>query len=294
VTDTITLMSDSASAAARAAPGARQLADVHDIDLTRVAGSGPGGRILRSDVEALVAAAEARGPGGVADELRGSVRRTELTRIQRIVVRRIAQSKNEVPTFTLESEVDMGACLALRADLRANLGQQAHLASLNDIVVKACAVALREHPTANGAYVDGVIERYDRVNVGIAVSAPGVLVVPTIFDADTKSLDEIAADTRNVAGRVRDGTLAPADLVGGTFTVSNLGMMNVRRFTAIINPPQAAILAVGSVVERQRNGRPSKVMSVTLTCDHRVLYGADAADLLELLRYSLQSPAKLV
>jgi len=165
------------------------------------------------------------------------------------------------------------------------------------MVVKACAIALREFPRANGAYRDGKWELYERVNVGIAVAASEALVVPTIFDADTRSLGDVAARSRELAEKVRDGKITPPELSGGTFTVSNLGMFGIKRFVAVINPPQAAILAVGEMTPRPvvRDGelevRP--VMELTLTCDHRILYGADAAQFLGRIRERLENPLSL-
>ena len=171
------------------------------------------------------------------------------------------------------------------------------------MVVKACALALRESPRANGGYRDGRLQLHSRVNVGVAVAgeadgpAGATLVVPTVFDADQKSLGEIARETRALAGRVRDGSITPPELGGGTFTVSNLGMFGVSAFTAIINPPQAAILSVGSLgpraVVRDGEVQARNTMTVTLACDHRILYGADAAHFLARIRELLEAPAAL-
>jgi pyruvate dehydrogenase E2 component (dihydrolipoamide acetyltransferase) len=171
--------------------------------------------------------------------------------------------------------------------------------TFNDMVVKACALALGEFPRANGAYRDGKIELYSRVNVGIAVAGMDALVVPTIFDADRKSLGEIAVEARQLAGKVRDGTVTPPELSGGTFTVSNLGMYGIDNFSAVINPPQAALLAVGAVAAKpavdETSGAivPRQLMGVTLACDHRILYGADGARFLGRIRDLLQQPLSL-
>ncbi|MBS1883022.1 MAG: 2-oxo acid dehydrogenase subunit E2, partial [Actinobacteria bacterium] len=169
--------------------------------------------------------------------------------------------------------------------------------SFNDMVVKACAIALREHPLANGAYRDGRFELHSRVNVGVAVAAEDALVVPTVVDADKKGLREIATDVRALAAKVRDGSITPPELSGGTFMVSNLGMYGVRGFSAVINPGQAAILAVGGIVEQPlvRDGAivPGQVMNVTLSCDHRILYGAPAAEFLARIRALLEEPPAL-
>jgi pyruvate dehydrogenase E2 component (dihydrolipoamide acetyltransferase) len=166
------------------------------------------------------------------------------------------------------------------------------------MVVKASALALREHPRANGSYRDGQFELYSRVNVGIAVAAEDSLVVPTVFDADVKKLGEIAAETRALAERVRSAAVTPPELSGGTFTVSNLGMFGVDRFTAVINPPQAAILAVGALAPRPvvRDGEiiVRRMMDATLVCDHRILYGAEAAGFLARIRELLEEPLSLL
>ena len=165
------------------------------------------------------------------------------------------------------------------------------------MVVKACALALREYPRANGAYRDGRFELYSRVNVGVAVAGQDALVVPTVFDADRKGLRQIATESRALAQRVRDGQITPPELSGATFTVSNLGMYGIDSFAAVINPPQAAILAVGAISERPvvRGGEivPAHLMTVTLACDHRILYGADGAEFLARIRTLLEEPVSL-
>jgi pyruvate dehydrogenase E2 component (dihydrolipoyllysine-residue acetyltransferase) len=185
-------------------------------------------------------------------------------------------------------------------ELRGRLREVADpVPSYNDFIVKAAALALREFPRVNGSYRDGTAVRYSRINIGIAVAAEDALVVPTVFEADRLSLGEIARSARALADRVRDGSISPAELAGGTFTVSNLGMYGIDSFSAVINPPQAAILAVGSLKQRAvvlENGevvaRPTLVL--TLACDHRVLYGADAARFLDRIRGLLEAPASLV
>ena len=235
---------------------------------------------------------------------KGETTELELTRTQATIARRMAESKATIPDFTLTVEVDMEGCVALREELGrlagAGGGETAgkHSApTYNDMVVKAAAVALREFPRANGSYRDGRVQLHSRVNVGVAVAAMDALIVPTVFDADEKSLGEIARETRALIERVRDGTISPPELGGGTFTVSNLGMYGIRSFTAIINPPQAAILSVGSLEPRPvvQDGevRVRHMLAMTLACDHRVLYGADAAQFLARIRELLQTPSAL-
>jgi pyruvate dehydrogenase E2 component (dihydrolipoamide acetyltransferase) len=215
---------------------------------------------------------------------------------QRTVARRMAQSRATVPDLELRVDVDMGAAVALREQLR-ELSDPPP--SINDLIVRAVALALREFPRVNGGYRDDAVETFSRVNVGIAVAAEDALLVPTIFDADAKSLREIARTARQLAVRVRDGTITPAELSGGTFTVSNLGMHGIDSFSAVINPPQAAILAVGALRPRpvvDPNGAivARETLRLALACDHRILYGADGARFLTRVRELLEKPLSLL
>jgi len=290
----------------KASPIARRIAAEKGVDLGALQGSGPGGRIVKADVEgaeAKPAAAPAAGPAPVAVTLerpetaKGEVSQQELTKLQQTVARRMAESKATAPHFYLSVEIDMTRAVEARSRMKAGTPEGEPVPSFNDMVVKACAIALREHPRANGAYRDGHLELYSRVNVGVAVAAQDALTVPTIFDADRKGLREIARQTRELAGKVRDATITPPELSGGTFTVSNLGMYGIDSFSAVINPPQAGILAVGAINERPvvRDGEFAKaqLMSVTLACDHRILYGADGAQFLARIRDLLEEPANL-
>ena len=234
-------------------------------------------------------------PPATADGAKGEVRIQELTRLQRTVSRRMAESKATAPDFQLNMEIDMSGCVELRSRLK-EVSDPAP--SFNDMVVKAAASALTEFPRANGAYRDGQWELYSRVNVGIAVAAQETLIVPTIFDAHKKSLGAIARDARELIGKVREGNITPPELGGGTFTVSNLGMYGIESFSAVINPPQAAILAVGALKKKpvvDDSGRivARDMMGVTLICDHRILYGADAAEFLARIRQLLEKPLSL-
>ncbi len=207
----------------------------------------------------------------------------------------MAESKATAPEFEIQVEIDMSLCVELRARLK-EVADPAP--SFNDMVVKAAAMALREFPRANGSYRDGHWELYSRVNVGVAVAAQDALVVPTVFDADQKSLGRIAAEARELISKVREGTITPPELSGGTFSVSNLGMYGIENFSAIINPPQAAILAVGSLKKKavvDDSGRvvARDMMGVNLICDHRILYGADAAEFLSRIRQLLEQPLSL-
>jgi pyruvate dehydrogenase E2 component (dihydrolipoamide acetyltransferase) len=293
----------------KASPLARRIARDKGLDLASVEGSGPGGRIVKADVErAGVPAASApalagRGAdaagtqSGSGETAKGTTTFQELTRLQQVVSRRMAESKATAPHFYLQAEIDMSAAVEARGRLKALTPEGEVVPSFNDMIVKACALALREHPLANGAYKDGRFELYSRVNVGVAVAAQDALVVPTVFDADKKGLREIATDARSLAAKVRDGSIIPPELSGGTFTVSNLGMYGVSNFSAVINPGQAAILAVGAITEKPvvRDGEitTAHLLGVTLACDHRILYGAPAAEFLARIRALLEEPLAL-
>jgi pyruvate dehydrogenase E2 component (dihydrolipoamide acetyltransferase) len=286
----------------KASPLARRIAAELGVDLGTLAGSGPQGRVIRADVERSAADVAATGPAASATSAlaartaKGDTTREELTRLQRTVARRMAESRATVPDFELRSEVDMTRAVALREQLR-ELSDAPP--SYNDFIVRAAALALREFPRVNGSYQEAAFERYSRVNIGIAVAAEDALVVPTIFDADVKTMAEIAAEARRLAGRVRDGSISPSELGGGTFSVSNLGMYGLDSFSAVINPPQAAMLAVGSLKPRAVVDESGAVVArptikLTLACDHRILYGADGARFLARLRELLEKPVSLL
>jgi len=285
----------------KASPLARRIATERGVDLTALTGSGPGGRIIKADVErAEPAAPTAEAPAAAAaapQTARGAVETVELSRLQQTVARRMAESKATAPHFYLSAEIEMTSAVAARARLKQSASEGEPVPSLNDMVIKAAALALREFRRANGAYRDGRWELYERINVGIAVAAADALVVPTIFDADQKGLKQIATEARELARKVREGTVSPPELSGGTFTVSNLGMFGISSFAAVINSGQAAILAVGEVAERPvvRSGElaTAQLMGVTLACDHRILYGADGARFLARVRALLEEPVGL-
>jgi pyruvate dehydrogenase E2 component (dihydrolipoamide acetyltransferase) len=318
----------------KASPLARRIADESGVDLHTVTGSGPGGRIVKADVQTASAAVSDIAPvpraapepptSPTVATAKGETTVVELSRTQQTIARRMAESKATIPDFTLQVDADMEECVKLRTELKRLSHTEApsppggstthpEVPTYNDMVVKACALALREHPRANSSYRDGRLQLHSRINVGVAVAVAsdepvgGALIVPTVFDADQKSLGEIARETRALAARARDGSITPPELGGGTFTVSNLGMFGVTSFTAIVNPPQAGILSVGSVAPRAvvlaEAGEPGgagggeivarNTMTVTLACDHRILYGADAARFLARVRELLQAPAAL-
>ncbi len=301
-----------------ASPLARRIAAKTGVALEALRGSGPYGRILKADVvgagsgagaagngaavaapaasaPAVVTPAPAAQPAPAATEsagAKGTATVQELSRLQQTVARRMSESKATVPDFTIEMDVDMTAALALRAQLKQSTDTPP---SLNDVVIKCVAGALRRHPRVNGSYRDGRFESYERINVGVAVATDDGLVVPTVHDADRRSLGDVAAEVRRLAGRVRSGEITPPELAGGTFTISNLGMFGVDRFAGVVNPPQAAILCVGAVTRRPAVGPDGELvardqMTLTLVSDHRILYGADAARFLGDVRAALEAP----
>lgn len=290
----------------RATPLARRMATRHGVDLAVLEGTGPRGRITRADVAARAgsddepaAAAPPPPPSATSSAPDNGSRSTQdLTRVQQLIARRMSEAKATIPEFQVQTEADIDALLALRAQLKGQPQPPDPMPSLNDFIVKACALALRRHPRANGSYRDGRFERHEHVNVGIAVAAGDTLVVATIVDADERSLGAIAQDARRLAAKVRDGSVTPPELSGATFTVSNLGMYGMTAITPVINPPQAAILGVGAAraVLARRGGEviERQLMTLTLSCDHRILYGADAAQFLSDVRRGLESPLTLL
>ena len=289
-------------------PLARRIARESGVDLTTVTGSGPGGRIVRADVEAaaldaavLETAAPAPQPvqqpapaaAPVEDE---DIERVPLSRIRKVTARRLAESMRTAPHFYLTRVVDVEELLAFRATLNAALAPAK--VSVNDLIVKACATALRANPVLNVSFTEEHLLVHKRVHVGVAVALEEGLVVPVIRDADRKSVSAIGAETRELAGRAREQRLTPQEMSGGTFTVSNLGMFGVDAFTAVINPPEAAILAVGAtrkdVVFRDGEVIPRDRLTLTLSIDHRACDGATGAAFLGQLTDLLENPLRIV
>ncbi len=312
--------SNGAGGRLKATPLARNLARQHNIDLAVVGaqGSGPGGRIVRLDIERYMAqqgAASAAQPAPAQAQpapthlqvaatqspeptppASDGVEFKKPTRIQQVMARRLVESKTTVPHFYVQNEVDMAAAADLRKQLQGALGDEGKV-SYNDIVIKACALALRAMPEVNTQWRDGQFALLSAVNIGMAVNIPDGLVVPVIRDADHKTLREISAEARALAAKGREGKLAPREMEGGSFTVSNLGMFDVEEFQAIVNPPESAILAVGSIQEKpavvdgQVVVRPR--MKLTLSVDHRVIPGVPAAQFLQKVKQLLQEPLRL-
>ena len=278
---------------------ARRLAAERGVDLKLVAGSGPSGRIVKRDVEAAraslgsaaplaVAAAPALPEGGFRDE--------PLTAMRKTIAKRLAQSLGPVPHFFLTAEIDMERAWEAREQLK-GLGE-AYQISFNDLIVKAVALALRQHPAVNAAFLEDRIRHYGDVHVGVAVAVEDGLITPVIRHADRKGLLEIAAESRVLAERAHARKLQPDEYTGATFTVSNLGMFDIEEFTAVINPPEAGILAVGRIAQRPAvvDGavQPRRTMRVTMSCDHRAVDGATGAKFLKTLKLMLENPLAML
>jgi pyruvate dehydrogenase E2 component (dihydrolipoamide acetyltransferase) len=296
----------------RATPLVRKIARDHGIDLGTVTGTGPHQRIIRADIEPIVAAlgkstgAPIAKPGpttapstspAAAPVATAGDETIPLTRIRRVTAQRLTESA-AVPHFYLTGVVDAERLLALRADINAALTGSDERVSVTDLLVRACAVALRAHPLLNSSWAGDSILRHGGIHIGVAVATEAGLVVPVVRDADRKGVREIATDARSLAERAHAGTLSLQELSGGTFTISNLGMYGVDHFTAIINPPEAAILAVGAAtptpVARDGEVVVRSVMKMTLSVDHRVVDGAPAAAFLRELIDVVEAPLRIV
>ena len=283
----------------KASPLARRLAAEAGLELSRLQGSGPGGRIVKRDVEEAAerAPAPARlgvpAPGAPTEE---DYEEIPLSQMRKTIARRLAESIGPVPHYFLTIDLDMDRARHARARINALLDERGEKVSMNDLIIRAVAGALRQHPAVNSAWHGDRIRRWRRVHVGVAV-AEG-LITPVIRDADRKGVAEIASEARELAGRARAKKLKPEEYTGATFSVSNLGMLGIHEFTAVINPPEAGILAVGQVEEHpvvmsgQVVVRPR--MLATMSCDHRVIDGATGARFLQTLKAMLEEPAAIL
>ena len=273
----------------KASPLARKIAEERGVDLRRVSGTGPGGRIVKADVQS----APVGGGAVVATRADQTVKNTPM---RKTIARRLLESHQDIPTFFLTTSFDMQGFVDLRTQLKAQLPDVK--VSYNDILIKAVARSLVEHPEVNASWGDKAITQHGRVDVGVAVALPQGLITPVVRGADQLSLSQIASSVRELAGRAREQKLAPEEYTGGTFTISNLGMMGIEHFTAIINPPEAAILAVGSIVQTPTVHDGELLiehrMKVTMTCDHRVIDGAVGATFLQTLRRYVENPYLLL
>jgi pyruvate dehydrogenase E2 component (dihydrolipoamide acetyltransferase) len=301
----------------KSSPLARKLASEHGIDLASISGSGPEGRIIRRDIEAQM---EGKAPKEAAPDKKraeeaprpetkkasapapaSAGQDQSISQMRKTIARRLAESKFTAPHFYLTVDIDMKKALAFRKQLNeVSDAQGLAKISVNDLITKACAFALRKHPYVNASYLesDGVLRFHDEVHVAVAVAIDEGLVTPVIRNADRKGLAEIAAETRELAGKARDRKLEPSDWEGSTFTTSNLGMFGIEEFTAIINPPNACILAIGGIrdVPVVRDGQvvPGQRMKVTLSCDHRIVDGATGAEFLSTIKSMLEEPMNML
>jgi pyruvate dehydrogenase E2 component (dihydrolipoamide acetyltransferase) len=280
----------------KASPVARKMAEEAGLDLSRVKGTGPGGRVVERDVQAAIATVSATAPPGVpAGPAPGGT--VPLNRMRKTIARRMTESKATAPHFYVTTEINMDEAMKMREQLN-GLAPEAERISINDLVVAAAARTLARFPALNASYREDYLEMHTQVNIGIAVELEDGLIPPVLRDADKKPLKRIAAESKALAERARTNKLRSDDLGGGTFTVSNLGMFDVDEFIAIINPPEAAILAVGAVTRRPVAAagevRIAPLMKTTLSVDHRVADGAQAGRFMQEFKKLLENPATLL
>ena len=302
----------------RASPIVRRLARENNLDLSKIEGSGPAGRIVERDVRAAMERGDAQADGqadgraeeapeaapaaqpGPAPEPTGApgTEIKEMPRMQRVIAERMTQSKQQIPHFYATVEVEMNELMALRKQLNEQLEDQGIKLSVNDFVMKACAVALKDYPNLNSLWTSGGIELHQQVDLAMAVALEAGLITPVIRDAANKTLSAISAASKDLARRAREGGLNPEEYQGGTFTVSNMGMFGVESFSAIINPPQAAIVAVSSIIQRAvfkgEEVVPVSLMKLTLSADHRIANGAEGAQYMAEVKRLLEHPMTLV
>ncbi len=283
-----------------ASPVVRKLAIEHGVDLGQIQGSGPRGRIIKRDFEAFLESGGASAaPAAAARTFASREDRVEKTsQMRKTIARRLTESKRDVPHYYLTIDCDMEPLLAARKGINAELERTGEKVSVNDLIIKAAAVALRRYPPVNASYRGDTIHYHGRVDISVAVSIPDGLITPVVRNADQKGLSEISAEVRELAGRARDKKLRPEEFKDGTFSISNLGMFGIEEFTAVINPPEGAILAVGTIRDEPvvKNGAvvPGKRMRMTMSCDHRVIDGATGAEFLSILKRLIESPASML
>jgi pyruvate dehydrogenase E2 component (dihydrolipoamide acetyltransferase) len=293
----------------KASPLARRMAADAGVDVGSMRGSGPGGRIIRRDVEAAMqagggqqqpaqpqAAAPAPQPQAAAPAAGG--RDVPVSQMRKAIAKRLSMSSGPVPHFYLTVEIDMGEAMKMRGRINERFAADGVKVSPNDLVIRAVAGALRRHPWVNASWQGDTIRMNDRVNIGVAVAVEEGLITPVIFDADRKGVAEISREVKELAGRAREKKLKPEEYTGSTFSISNLGMFGIEEFTAVLNPPEAAILAIGASVDKvvavdgEMQIRPR--MRVTLTCDHRVIDGATGAEFLRTFKSYLEDPLLMI
>jgi pyruvate dehydrogenase E2 component (dihydrolipoamide acetyltransferase) len=280
-----------------ASPLAKKMAAERGIDIHAVGGTGENGRIVKRDVDHYVPYTPAANAPAYSAAPMGTVSYTDepVSQMRKTIARRLAESKFTAPHFYLTLDIDMDAAMAIRKGLNSLDGVKV---SFNDMVIKAVAMALRKHPAVNSAWMGDFIRRNDHVNIGVAVAVEDGLLVPVVRFADGKGLTQISAEVREFAQKAKDKKLQPSDWEGNTFTISNLGMFGIESFTAIVNPPDACILAIGGIkaVPVVKNGQvvPGNVMKVTLSCDHRAVDGASGAAFLQTFKTYMEQPAAML
>lgn len=283
-------------------PIAARMAAEHGLDLKAISGSGPNGRIIKRDIEQALAggtsAAKAAPSFTPSTVVGASAFREEPTsQMRRVIASRLAESIGPIPTFYLTREIEMDNVLSLRKAINASLSDDQKV-SVNDILVKAVAMALQKHPFVNASYQDRAIRFYEQADIGVAVAIDEGLITPVVRGANLKGFVEIGQEVRSLAARARDKKLQPEEYTGATFSISNLGMFGIKEFTAIINPPEAGILAVGAATQTPvvRDGQivVRSIMNITMSCDHRVIDGATGAKFLDTLTKMLEQPAMML
>ena len=273
----------------KVSPLAKKLADEKGLPLNYIPGSGDGGRIVKRDIDAFMAGS-VQGSANAVE----SFYEVEVSQMRKVIARRLAESKFSAPHFYLTMDIDMDNAMSARKAIN----DQGMKVSFNDMVVKACAMALKKHPVINASWLEDRIRYNDHVHIGVAVAVEDGLLVPVVRHANTKSFGQIGAEVKVFAEKAKSKKLQPQDWEGNTFTISNLGMFGIESFTAIINPPDACILAIGGIKEEPvvKNGQvvPGNVMKVTLSCDHRVVDGASGAAFLQTFKTYMEQPAAML
>jgi pyruvate dehydrogenase E2 component (dihydrolipoamide acetyltransferase) len=282
-----------------ASPVVRRLARENDVDLRGVSGSGPHGRIVKRDLEAVLEGGGPSQPAPASQPIaRGEDRVEKVSQMRKTIARRLTESKRDIPHYYLTIDIDAEPLVKTREAINTLLEASGEKASLNDLLIKACAVALRRSPKVNASFGGDTITYHSRVDISVAVAIPDGLITPVIRDADVKGVAEIAREVKELAGRAKAKKLDPSEFTNGTFSISNLGMYGIEEFTAVINPPEGAILAVGGVrdepVVKGSAIVPGKRLKMTMSCDHRVIDGAVGAEFLALLKKLLEQPAALI
>ncbi len=288
----------------KSSPVARHLAADKGIDLALVIGTGPGGRITRDDVlkhtEMSLSQVE-NSPNSETESVAtssGVRENVPLSRMRQQIARITTKSKQEIPHFYVSTEIDMTDSMKMRSQLNNGIDEKSTRISVNDLIIKACVDALKKYPKLNASFIDDSIQVIEQINIGIAISEDEGLIVPAIMDCASKTLAGISSASKDLIDRSKNGTLSPQEYTDGTFTISNLGMFDVTNFAAIIHPPQAAVIAVGTITERpiviSGNVSTSQMMNATLSADHRVVDGAEGAQFLVEIKRILESPVSLL